>query len=216
MEKITTAFVPLSGLETHERAVAVGSAMAQRLGASLSLVEHRPPHMSFHSDESYLKELAAAQHVPDVMTALSEGYDLAAWLVDKTQGPQTLVCMAAAPHQLMVPGSVTAAVLRFAARPVLMVGPAVHRRWTSKIQTIVFPVDGSKWAETALCEAAKIANVLHAEVRIIQVIDPADANLIHQTHGDVLESSYVRVLAETLSDTGKVTAPVLVTRPSYV
>ena len=198
MEKITNVFVPVSGLQTHERAIAVGASMARRLGTSLSLVEHRPPHMSFNADEKYLNALAAEQHVPEVVTAVSVGYDLAAWMVEKTQNPQQLVCMAAAPHQLVVPGSVTAAVLRFAAHPVLMVGPAVNLRWTSKITTVVVPVDGSKEAEKSVLVAAKLASALNAELRIVQVIDFADAALVKAAHGDVLESSYVRVLAESV------------------
>lgn len=213
MEKITNVFVPVSGLETHERAVAVGAAMARRLGTSLSLVEHRPPHMSFHSDERYLKALAAEQHVPEVVTALSVGYDLAAWMVEKTQDPQQLLCMAAAPHQAMIPGSVTAAVLRFAAHPVLMVGPAVHRRWTSKIQTVVVPVDGSTFAKNALAVAAKLARAMHAELRIVQVIDPAGAALVEATHGDVLESSYVRALAGSVDQGTNVNWEVLHGKP---
>ena len=198
MEKITNVFVPVSGLETHERAIAVGATMARRLGTSLSLVEHRAPHMSFHSDERHLKALAAEQHVPEVVTALSAGYDLAAWIVEKTQDPHQLVCMAAAPHQLVVPGSVAGAVLRFAAHPVLMVGPAVSRRWTSEITTVVVPVDGSRSAEKSVEVAAKLASALYAAVHIIQVIELADAFQIQETHGDVLESSYVRVLAESV------------------
>ena len=213
MEKITNVFVPVSGLEAHERAVAVGAAMARRLGTSLSLVEHRAPNMLFHSDERYLKALAAEQHVPEVVTALSTGGDLAAWMVEKTQDPNQLVCMAAAPHQLVVPGSVTAAVLRFAAHPVLMVGPAVSRRWTSKINTVVVPVDGSKSAEKAVEVAAKLASALHAELRIIQVIELADAFLVKETHGDVLESSYVRVLAESVGHETNVTWEVLHGKP---
>ena len=213
MEKITRVFVPVSGLEAHERAVAVGAAMARRLGASLSLVGHRPPHMSFHSDETYLEALAAEQHVPEVVTALSVGFDLAAWMVEKTQDPQQLLCMASAPHQAMVPGSLTAAVLRFAAHPVLMVGPAVHRRWTSKIHTVVVPVDGSTFAKHALAVGADLARAMHAELRIVQVIDPVGAALVGATHGDVLESSYVHVLADSVGEGTSVSWEVLHGKP---
>ena len=63
MEKITNVFVPVPGLETRERAVAVGAAMGRRRDTSPSLVALRAPHISFHSEERYLTALADEQHV---------------------------------------------------------------------------------------------------------------------------------------------------------
>ena len=107
----------------------------------------------------------------------------------------------------------TAAVLRFAAHPVLMVGPAVHRRWTSTFQTVVVPVDGSTFAKNALGVAATRARAMDAELRVVQVIDPAGAALVEATHGDVLESSYVRALAGSVGHGTKVNWEVLHGKP---
>ena len=213
MESISRIVVPLSGQQDHERAVHVGAAVARRIGVPLLLVQQREPGRSLHLDVEYLERLAAHQLVVDTQFRLVEGFDPAAMIVALAADPSQLVCLAAAPHHLLVPGSVTAAVLRFAAHPVLLVGPGVHHGWSSLIDTVVAPIDGSAASEMALTTAGQVASFCQAALDVVQVLDPHDAASAGALGSDTDESAYARAQAHRVVTHGTVTWDVLHGKP---
>ena len=134
----------------------------------------------------------------DASEPVSEGRDWAgdtgAPVIDEvhTGEPQEAILEYAATHDVdaivmgtrgrrgvgrLLLGSVTEAVVRDAAVPVLVVRGAAEVKRQYPLETLVVPVDGSRHADAALEQALEIANHHDATVHCLSVVDVAPVGI---------------------------------------
>ena len=92
--------------------------------------------------------------------------------------PESLLCLATRGRGAVgsaILGSVAAAVVRDAQRPILLAGPELPAEWRGPILRVVVPLDGSAAGEAILPDAAAVAEALGVELRLIQVVEPGSA-----------------------------------------
>ena len=167
--------VPINGRTPNERSVPIARDLAQHLGCDIEFA-------SMLFDSKHLAERARLVHllalrlkgIP-VLTNIAEGGDPSAFILDLVNRPDTLVVLAGGTSIIGLPGSVTTDVVRFAARPFVVVGPRANPTWQGPITSVIVPLDGSKAAESSLRVAVEWAQFFDATVELIQVIDPQDS-----------------------------------------
>ena len=200
--------VPINGHTPNERSVPIARDLAQHLGCDIEVA-------SMLFDSKHLAERARLVHllalrlkgIP-VLTNIAEGGDPSAFILDLVNRPDALVVLAGGTSIIGLPGSVTTDVLRFAARPFVVVGPRTNPMWQGPIASIIVPLDGSKAAESSLRVAVDWAQFFDATVELIQVIDPQDSanhriDFLTSYAGDAampdaLDVAYLEHVAESL------------------
>jgi nucleotide-binding universal stress UspA family protein len=104
-------------------------------------------------------------------------------IVAASGAPGTLVCMATHGRGGVIRGvlgSVSEAVVRTGAAPVVLVGPALDQRWQVPAEsgagaTVVVALDGSSTAREAVPAGLSLARAVGASVRIVHVARSDDA-----------------------------------------
>ncbi len=199
--------VPINGHTPNERSVPIARELAQNLECDVEFAS-----MLFdakhHAERSRLLHLMTLRlkGLP-VFTNVAEGGDPSAYILDLVNRPDSLVVLAGGTSIVGLPGSVTADVLRFASRPIVMVGPRISTNWHGPINSIVVPLDGSRAAEASLPAAAAWATRFDATIELLQVIDLQDTRDHHMepiSHAgdaaepDLADVSYLEHVAESL------------------
>lgn len=203
--------VPINGHTPNERSVPVARELAQLLKVDVEVA-------SMLFDAKHRAERSRLLHLLTlrlkgltVHTNVEEGGDPSAYILDLVNQPDSLVVLAGGTSIVGLPGSVTADVLRFAARPIVMVGPRINNTWKGPITTIVVPLDGSRSAEASLPAAVAWATRFDATIELLQIVDQPDSREHRQhalTHAlahagdaaepDLLDVSYLEHIAESL------------------
>ncbi len=200
--------VPVNGYPLNDRAVPIAVAMVDQFGGDLELAS-MVYSREFHAERSRLVHLLTLRlQGRGVLTSIEEGSDPSAYVLDLINRPESLVVLAGGTSVLGIPGSVTTDVLRFAARPFVIVGPRINPNWIGPVQRIVVALDGSQSAEEALTSAVLWARTANAVIDLVQVLDPTD---VHRAHvlatdisgTDVFESGYLETVVHgVLKDVG--------------
>jgi nucleotide-binding universal stress UspA family protein len=177
--EITSVYVPLDGSPRAETALRPAIALAEHCDAELVLVAAPWPDTRLETIQRYLDaQVAFAEH-PKVRPLLVQDRDAVAAICMVAAEPGALVCMSTrgrgAARQALL-GSVAAAVLPTASKPVLFVGPSFDPEWELPSHPVVIAgIDGSAPSVGALRDAGDLAAVLDGRVRAIQVLRPTDA-----------------------------------------
>ena len=112
---------------------------------------------------------------PEIEVAVSE--DPAAYIARRAREGESLVCRATrglgAVSEAVV-GSVAAAAVRQAGRPLVLAGPELPGNWKGPVQRVMVALDGSSLSEASLPAAIELANAVGAELRLIQVLDTSE------------------------------------------
>lgn len=165
---IARVLVPLDGLAEHDAAIPVALRLAARLGAGTELVSVVDPGLATY-DRAELTRLAQA-YGGDASVLVLTGEDVEAQLLVQAGRADTLMCMASAGHGAIgeaLLGSVSAALVRRAGRPVVLVGPACDTDLAGR--ELAIALDGSTYAEAILAPAIALADTLRLEPTLYHV-----------------------------------------------
>jgi nucleotide-binding universal stress UspA family protein len=136
-----------NGLEKKPQAEAELAAAAARIAGKGVAVEHAV----YVGEPAGAIELAASTHKADLIVMSSHGRSgFARWAY----------------------GSVAERVLRGSALPVLVVPAHTDVAWQAREQSIVVPLDGSRFAEEAIEPAKLLSRALNASMILLQVVEP--------------------------------------------
>ena len=213
--------VPLDGSDGADAAVPVARVVAERLGASLTLVTVVEPGDDEAPSASHLRAVAAET---GATWRLLEGRDVAAVLRGAAGGlPDRLVCMAShgRGRSAALLGSVASAVAAGARGPLLVVGPntSPHHPLAGDV---VACVDGSAASERILPVAADWAAALGLGLEIVTVAEPVPQTdtpgaPYHRSHGpSVVAEDYLDELAAPLREGGVVVGTTAIYDPVSV
>jgi len=186
-----TIIVPVDGSEDNEQALVPAKVLARVIGAKLVLLyaaisaastgEDTPddPAKADNEVETYLSGLAnriKAEGI-DVETATSNLYPSSAILLEINLRWADMVVMCAQRHSGLkewFSGSVIESVILHSPVPVLVVEPDVSLQALqlgSSTSPLLVPLDGSKYAETALSHAVALAGALGRNIALLRVVD---------------------------------------------
>lgn len=192
--------VPIDGSEHADAALGPATELAGRIGATLVLLQ------AVHPDDVELGR-AELNH-----RAERSGLDAVEILLDSMNGPVgalseavearpgALICMTTHGRGGLgraLFGSVAEEALREVGGPVLLVGPSFDPAATT-IGPILVPLDGSHRAEAILPVAAEWSRRFGFGLRLVEVIDPADAERAQVAGTDVHEGAYLQRVAGSL------------------
>ena len=194
-----TVIVPVDPTRDPTLAISIAASLARQAGLDVEVVA--VPLLGVASD-AYLRarvQEAVAAGAPEargnlIVTAATPAAAIVDW-ADRSH--TVLVCMATHGRTRignLVLGSVSAAVVRRASVPVLLVGPAV-RAAGERVRRLVTCLDGSQRAELAVPAAAELAGRLGAEVVLVRVVPDAAAG---PGSGGVPELAYLNDVAERI------------------
>lgn len=194
--------VPVNGFPPNDRAIRVAEALAGQFEGDIefSSMLYNAEHRTERSHLLHLLTLRTKRKA--AFTNIHEGGDASAYILDLIARPQGLVVLAGATSVLGIPGSITADVVRFASRPVVIVGPHIFPTWQGGVERIVVPLDGSPAAEQALPIAQCWSKALRIPIELVQVIDSDDVALMHRRDPDAIEASYLEHLYESFQGDG--------------
>jgi nucleotide-binding universal stress UspA family protein len=193
----TTVLVPLDGSWRSETALVPAVPLARRRGARLALLSATRSAAELGITRVYL-ERRRAELFDDGFDGTCSvdavvDRDAADAIVATSGEPGTLVCMATHGRGGVIRGvlgSVSEAVVRTGAAPVVLVGPALDERWqlpavsvpvvsgpvvSGPDATVVLALDGSSTAREAVPAGLSLARAVDASVRIVHVARPDDA-----------------------------------------
>jgi len=201
----TNILVPLDGSARAEAVLPYAQWLAERGGASLTLVRATHPHFSLGDagfqerravaeTERYLAVLAdeLIAHGFRVQTGVPYGGSAAAWIVEEV-GMRHADMVVMATHERSGPdrwlhGSVAEAVVGRANAPVLLVrvpnSPRAVECFRDERPVLVVPLDGSSLAEAALPGAITLARTLRGRILAVRVV-PAPGQRVAIVKGEV-------------------------------
>jgi nucleotide-binding universal stress UspA family protein len=166
--------VPLDLTDTADRAIAPANVIARQLDAIVELAVVTSPGLDRLADEHALKQ--RAEQVIGVATervVLSSNDELAA-LAPYFEDTERLVCMASHGRgrvgDVLAP-SVTLALMRDSARPILVVGPHLGW-WPGPVGTIYLGVDEHGVPGGVLEVVGDFADALGSDVSLVHVREP--------------------------------------------
>jgi nucleotide-binding universal stress UspA family protein len=194
--------VPVNGFPPNDRAIAVAEVLAVQFDCDIefSSMVYNGEHRIERSHLLHLLTLGTKRK--SAFTNIEEGGDASPYILDLISRPQSLVVLAGATSVLGIPGSITADVVRFAGQPVVIVGPQTIDAWQGPVTKLVVPLDGSAAAEHSLAIALQWAQVLGAQIDLIQVLDPNDVTLMRRLDPETFEASYLETVFENLRASG--------------
>lgn len=212
---IGAVVVPLDGSELAEHALAYACQLSTRLDASLHLVRVLP------ADTAEVRADGATTYLKDVARSL--GHDVQVMLRLGAPAPEIIGATAGLPEPVIVMtthghggigrllfGSVADAVARGVHIPVLLIrsGTAMV---PAPIKSILLPLDGTTYAETALPYATLLARAFDADLWLVRVAettevseDPVSSMALWEEHRRMVQesSTYLYDLAERLDKEG--------------
>jgi nucleotide-binding universal stress UspA family protein len=221
---IGTVVVPLDGSELAERALKYAIAIAQRCDAQILLV--RVTRIGADDPEmvdarNYLRKVGGSLPIPfQFQVERGRPAETVVRIARETTNPTIVMSThgRGGIHRWMT-GSVADKVVRSAGVPVLLVRGDVELPETAlQLHTILVPVDGSKYSETALAYAVELARAFGSTLHVLRVVDTPSAYAMLSRHmetaatGNILEeilgsmrqeaSEYLEKLAEVLKQDG--------------
>ena len=166
--------VPLDLTDTADRAVAPANIIARQLDAVVELAVVTSPGLDRLADEHALEQRAAhVTGVPTERVVLSSNDELAA-LAPYFEDTERLVCMASHGRgrigDVLAP-SVTLALMRGSARPVLVVGPRLGW-WPGPIGAIYLGVDEHGVPAGVVEVIGALADALGGDLSLVHVREP--------------------------------------------
>jgi nucleotide-binding universal stress UspA family protein len=206
-----TIHVAMDDTDDSRRGLVLGQRLASQLGAPLTITSVVAAEGDMASRREALTRKLAEQGAEEIALEVLHHPSAKECLAELADRNGTWLCLSAhgrRPVPEMLIGSVTAGVVRRAARPVYLCGPRFDMAAHRQIEVIMVCVDGSPLSEAMLPHAVVLAERLHARLQLLQVIDTGAAaaaleeleELEEGGHGDVMESGYVHGLARRLRD----------------
>lgn len=195
---IGTIIVPLDGSEFGERALTYARPIAEKTGASVRVARIAPPDANEQEvalSRDYLRHVShtiagrvqidveRGRPAPTIVRIAEEAIDPI--IVMSTHGYGAM--------QRWFTGSVADEVVRSAGVPVLLVSRELELPARVVIRSILLPLDGSAYAESAIEWAAEIAAAFGSEIHLARVVDTPSAYAMLSRHievaatGDVLD-----------------------------
>ena len=183
-----SVLVPLDGSWRSESALVPAVPLALRTGAQLVLLTTQWSASEMSTSRQYLEgrraDLRAGRiggvAVADCDLEVVVDRDAQHAIVAAGSNPGTLVCMATHGHGGVVRGvlgSVSEAVVRSGAAPVLLVGPGLDQGWVLPDEPeLIVALDGSPAAREAVPAAIALARAVGGRLRIVHVPTPGDVS----------------------------------------
>ena len=166
--------VPLDLTDTADRAIAPANVIARQLDAVVELAVVTSPGLDRMADEHALEQRAVqVADVPTERVVLSSNDELVA-LAPYFEDTERLVCMASHGRgrvgDVLAP-SVTLALVRDSARPVLVVGPRLGW-WPGPVGTIYLGVDEHGVPGGVVEVVGDLADALGSDLSLVHVREP--------------------------------------------
>jgi len=194
--------VPLDGSDFSEEVIPYAEGLAAVHGTPLLLLRVVDPKTDHDEALQYIEQVAAA-HGAQGRCAIAEGDVADAILEEARRVPATLVAVTSHGRSGLMEamlGSVALRLVRTGGAPVLVYRPKGDTDDAPvKVRSVVLPLDGSEVSEAMAPQAAEFARWLGAELAVVNVVDMQAAAGAGVPAGDVLESSYVRTIADALA-----------------
>jgi nucleotide-binding universal stress UspA family protein len=213
---IDAVIVALDGSKLAEQALPLAKQIAEHLGARLSLLQVIPPDAPAEQrDEAaaYLEETARELLIPtQVMVRIGKpAEEIIASAVDAPESIIVMMTHGRGGLGRLLYGSVADRVVRDSRVPVLLIRAGLVPSATEPLKSILVPLDGSAYAETALPQAIELARAFNAELWLARVAVAnmavggplATRSLAEGYQHAVREAgAYLDAVAERLKDTG--------------
>ncbi len=181
---LETITVPVDGSEFSTRAIPAAAVVAQRAGASVTLVRVATGDDDLGPQAAQLHE--ASGLVPDgipVEEQLLSNPDPVALLLTRAEDPTTVLCVASHDHlppAAAIRDSVGSKIIERATQPVLVVGPDADESESG--DEVVVALDGTHDPDPLLAVATAWADALRAPLRVVTVYEPVLADIRRPDH----------------------------------
>ena len=187
---LKTITVPVDGSEFSTRAIPAAAVVAERAGASVTLVGVATGEGDL--DPLVAKVSEATKLVLDgvhVEEEVLSNADPVAVLLKRADDPATLLCLASHDHlpaAAAIRDSVGSKLIEHARRPLLVVGPDADESRSGP--DVVVAVDGRDDPDPLLAVGTAWADTFHAPLRVVTVYEPVlpdirDPEHFTRTHG---------------------------------
>ncbi len=213
---IDTVIVTLDESKLAEQALPLAKQIAEHMGAGLSLLQVIPPDAPAECrDEAvaYLEETARELHIPtQIMVRIGEpAGEIIASAVD---APESIIVMTTHGRGglgRLLYGSVADRVVRDSRVPVLLIRAGLVPSATEMLKSILVPLDGSAYAETALPQAIELARAFDADLWLVRVAvanmalgGPLSTRSLAEGYQHAVReaAAYLDEVAERLKDAG--------------
>lgn len=213
---IDTVIVALDGSKLGEQALPIAQQLAEHMGAGISLLQVIPlDALAELRDEAsaYLGETAQALVSPtQVMVRI--GQPAAEIIAGAAAMPAPVIVMTThgrGGFGRLLYGSVADQVVRDSHVPVLLVRAGLAPSATQPLKSILVPLDGSAYAETALPHAIELARAFDADLWLVRVAvanmalgDPLTTRALAEGYRHTVQEAraYLDAMAERLGDIG--------------
>ncbi|CCF84326.1 universal stress protein [Nitrolancea hollandica] len=213
---IDAVIVALDGSKLAEQALPLAKQIAEHLGARLSLLQVIPPDApAERQDEAaaYLEETARELLIPtQVMVRIGKPADeIIASAVDAPESIIVMMTHGRGGLGRLLYGSVADLVVRDSRVPVLLIRAGLVPSATEPLKSILVPLDGSAYAETALPQAIELARAFDADLWLARVAvanmalgGPLTTRSLAEGYQHAVReaAAYLDEVAERLKDTG--------------
>lgn len=197
--------VPVDGSSFSEEVLSYAVGIAHTTAARLTLLRVADGEADLTAATDYVQALA--RQVGADGEVVVKRADIARTILDEAERePLALIAMTSHGRTGLreaVLGSVALSVMRDATSPVLIYRPRGEIRQgpstETHIGTVFLPLDGSEFSESMESEAVQMAKWLKANLVLLQVITPEARSARGMPPGDIVESSYLRVRANTIA-----------------
>ncbi len=213
---IDAVIVALDGSKLAEQALPLAKQIAEHLGARLSLLQVIPPDApAERQDEAaaYLEETARELLIPtQVMVRIGKPADeIIASAVDAPESIIVMMTHGRGGLGRLLYGSVADLVVRDSRVPVLLIRAGLVPSATEPLKSVLVPLDGSAYAETALPQAIELARAFDADLWLARVAvanmalgGPLTTRSLAEGYQHAVREAavYLDEVAERLKDTG--------------
>lgn len=213
---VGTVIVALDGSKLAEQALPIAQQIAENMGVVITLLQVIPPDAPAElRDEAseYLEETAVALAFPtQVMIRIGE--PAAEIIAGAAEMPAPVIVMTTHGRGglgRLLYGSVADQVVRDSHVPVLLVRAGLPPSASQPLKSILVPLDGSAYAETALPPAIELACAFDADLWLARVAeanmalgDPLKTRALAEGYHHAVQEAgaYLDAVAERLGDTG--------------
>ncbi len=213
---IDAVIVALDGSKLAEQALPLAKQIAEHLGARLSLLQVIPPDAPAEQrDEAaaYLEETARELLIPtQVMVRIGKpAEEIIASAMDAPESIIVMMTHGRGGLGRLLYGSVADLVVRDSRVPVLLIRAGLVPSATEPLKSILVPLDGSAYAETALPQAIELARAFDADLWLARVAvanmalgGPLTTRSLAEGYQHAVReaAAYLDEVAERLKDTG--------------
>jgi len=189
--------VPVDGSVRSARALEVAAALARVTGSRVELFLVAPPSTDVTAEKAWLAEVAAGVDAPVSAIEVVEDDSVVDAIADLQRAhPRSLVVLgthARTGASELFLGGYAGEVLRFATRPVLLVGPKAEV--PASFEAVEVCVDGSDESLAILPAAEAFASRVGGRISVVEVLDPAFAG--RPDEANTVESAAARIRRES-------------------